>query len=203
MIERTNQLGNQWMYTAPASKTNDIVSISAGGFNYDIPFEIYEPTGIVAYQVQGYSLTNEVGVAGAYLLAFGNQLTPTNVSFSAIEVMEQGMISTNATGYFLDPSRERWLNHSLCGADVWSDVNDLDYAGINDVCPMPWGVGGTYSWPIPIYWRVKSEPTTEKYLCTIEQFFSIDSNGTYMVSKFGYTGTCFTNRSHFIIKEIR
>ena len=201
-IKRWEENNNQWIYTAPACRTNDLVQFSVGDVNHYIPFEVYEPTGLAASRVQECSLTNEVGVAGAYLLVFENVLTPTNVSFDAIEVMEIGMVSTNAIGYFLDPSRASWLDHSLCGANVWSGANEPDIAGVNCECPPPWGGGGSYSWPIPIHWRVKSEPEIEKYLCTIEQFFSIDSNGTFKVSKFGYTGTCFTNRTHFVVKEV-
>ena len=201
MIERTNQSRNQWMYTAPACKTNDIVSISAGGFNYDIPFEIYEPTGITG-RIKRETMTISENVSGEYFLEFNVHFTPTNVSFHALEFMELGMISTNATGYFLNPSFVNMLDHSLCGANVWGSIIDaIDYAGFTSECPEPWNEGGSFSWPIPIYWRVKSEPTTEKYLCTIEQFFSIDSCGTCRVSKFGYTGTCFTNRTHYVTKE--
>ena len=200
-IERTDQEGNQWIYTAPACRTNDLVRFSVGDVNHYIPFEVYEPTGYKG-RLKREIITDTDNISGEYLLEFDVFFTPTNVAFDALEFMEYGMVSTNATGYFLDPSRAEWLDHSLGGANVWGGISAAkDLAGLVSECPKPWGDGGSYSWPIPIYWRVKSEPVIEKYLCTIEQFFSIDSNGTFKVSKFGYTGTCFTNRTHFVTKE--
>jgi hypothetical protein len=108
---------------------------------------------------------------------------------------------TNATRYFLHPSRTNWLDHSQCGANVWCVIPTTDRAGCEGECPQPWGEGGAYSWSIPILWRFKTNPESEKYLCTIEQSFSIDSNGTYKVSKFGYIGTCHTNRLHSTKEE--
>jgi hypothetical protein len=162
---------------------------------------VYEPTGYKG-RLKREIITDTDNISGEYLLEFDVFFTPTNVVFDALEFMEYGMVSTNATGYFLDPSRAEWLDHSLGGANVWGGISAAkDLAGIVSECPPPWGDGGSYSWPIPIYWRVKSEPVIEKYLCTIEQLFSIDSNGTFKVSKFGYTGTCYTNRTHFVTKE--
>ena len=200
-IERTDQEGNQWIYIAPACRTNDLVRFSVGDVNHYIPFEVYEPTGYKG-RLKREIITDTDNISGEYLLEFDVFFTPTNVAFDALEFMEYGMVSTNATGYFLDPSRAEWLDHSLGGANVWGGISAAkDLAGLVSECPKPWGDGGSYSWPIPIYWRVKSEPVIEKYLCTIEQLFSIDSNGTFKVSKFGYTGTCYTNRTHFVTKE--
>ena len=201
-VERWEENENQWIYTAPACRTNDLVRFSVGDVNHYIPFEVYEPTGYKG-RLKREIITDTDNVSGEYLLEFDVFFTPTNVAFDALEFMEYGMVSTNATGYFLDPSRAEWLDHSLGGANVWGGISAAkDLAGIVSECPPPWGDGGSYSWPIPIYWRVKSEPVIEKYLCTIEQFFNIDSNGTFKVSKFGYTGTCFTNRTHFVTKEL-
>jgi hypothetical protein len=199
-IVKDVQYTNLWSYTAPPFQTNDVVRFSIGDVEHFIPFEIYEPTGIVGRYKQDID-SGYHNVAGFYEIRFDVFLAPTNVSFSALEYMEVGMVSTNATGYFLHPSRTNWLDHSQCGANVWCSIPTIDRAGCEGECPQPWGEGGAYSWPIPILWRFKSNPESEKYLCTIEQSFSIDSNGTFKVSKFGYIGTCYTNRSCFLNKE--
>jgi hypothetical protein len=199
-IVKDIQYTNLWSYTAPPFQTNDVVRFSIGDVEHFIPFEIYEPTGIVGRYKQDID-SGYHNVAGFYEIRFDVFLAPTNVSFSALEYMEVGMVSTNATGYFLHPSRTNWLDHSQCGANVWCSIPTIDRAGCEGECPQPWGEGGAYSWPIPILWRFKSNPESEKYLCTIEQSFSIDSNGTFKVSKFGYIGTCYTNRSCFLNKE--
>ena len=200
-IERTDQEGNQWIYTAPACRTNDLVQFSVGDVNHYIPFEVYEPTG---YNVKDFIVeinTNKC-ISGFFGAEIYLQLIPTNVSFDAVEVMELGMIATNATPYFLHESRTNWLDHSLCGANVWDKVLDglQDEVFISELDP-PWSDGEGYTWPVPNYWRVIGDVTQGKCFCNTDQRFELDGNGTARIKKFGFVFECDTNRYCTVWRE--
>ena len=200
-IERWEQNDNQWIYTAPACRTNDLVRFSVGDVNHYIPFEVYEPTG---YNVKDFIVeinTNKC-ISGFFGVEIYLQLIPTNVSFDAVEVMELGMIATNATPYFLHESRTNWLDHSLCGANVWDKVlvGLHDKVFISELEP-PWSDGEGYTWPVPNYWRVIGDATQGKCFCNTDQRFELDVNGTTRIKKFGLVFECNTNRYCTVWRE--
>ena len=200
-IKRWEENNNQWIYTAPACRTNDLVQFSVGDVNHYIPFEVYEPTG---YNVKDFIVeinTNKY-ISGFFGAEIYLQLIPTNVSFDAVEVMELGMIATNATPYFLHESRTNWLDHSLCGANVWDKVLDglQDEVFISEL-ESPWSDGEGYTWPVPNYWRVIGDATQGKCFCNTDQRFELDVNGTARIKKFGLVFECDTNRYCTVWRE--
>ena len=193
---------SRWRYVAPASADEDLIVVFLSGDSYDIKYKIHEPNGHVVLDVKEVN-TGEVGTSGGYCLEFSYKVAPTNVSFAAVDVMEIGMVSTNAVGYFANPIFADDWDHSKCGANRWNNAGEeiTDKAGRTLHLPLPWGDGGSYSWPIPCCWRISDDPSKTIIYCTMTQDFSVDRNGTFSVKKFGYTGICDTNRMSKIIKE--
>jgi hypothetical protein len=202
-VMQATGFANRWNYRAPYAECLDVLEFTAAGNRLEVPFEVLEPDG---YEVSPI-IVNYVptpGIAGAFEMMFDLHLTPTNVSFNALDIIEQGMVSTNAVGYFLDPSRTNWLDHARWGADNWNAVavGLQDMAGI-DECAPPWQGGGSFSWPIPNHWGVRNTHTPSGYFCNTDQTFEIDADGTTRIRKFGYVGECTTNRVVTIHKEMQ
>lgn len=192
-----------WSYIAPAVGGVDTVFFSTAKSVNMISFTVYEPTGYEVLTVQPYCLSED-GLSGACGMIFNLQLTPTNVSFNALDVFELGLVSTNATGYFTAETNTNWLDHAAHGANVWKDVATglPDVAGCAEL-PPPWGDGGAFSWPIPNYWRIHDNPACTNYFCNTDQSFALDSDGTVRVCKFGYVCECNTNRSCHVELEVQ
>ena len=202
-VIQSTGFANRWNYRAPYTECLDILEFAASDNRLEVPFEVLEPDG---YEVSPI-IVNYVptpGIAGAFEMMFDLHLTPTNVSFNALDIIEQGMVSTNAVGYFLDPSRTNWLDHAQWGADHWDAVS----VGLHDTarigeCPPPWGSGGSFTWPIPNHWGVSNTHAPSGYFCNTDQTFEIDADGTTRIRKFGYVGECTTNRVVTIHKEMQ
>lgn len=144
------------------------------------------------------------GESGLFELYFDNLILPTNVSFYALQVIEVPMVSTNAVGYFADPSRSELLDHGKRGAGNWSGVSmgngsyDIVLVGCNE---KPWGQGGSYTWPIPNAWRWSLDPIATNVFTQNDQRFELDADGTARVKKFGYCGERTTNSVFRLTRE--
>ena len=159
-------------------------------------FDILAPTGYDA-KLTKIERDPTIGVSGALKMCFDLVLLPTNVSFSAIQVVEVGMTSTNAAGYFAEQRNAGFLSHtSAAGANVWTDVQAMnkgaDEAQMAELAP-PWCTG-SMSWPMPNKYRRKQNPLAEREFCTTDQHFAVDVNGTATESKFDWFATATTNR---------
>ncbi len=198
----SNGTWSSWKYVAPARAEEDEIVFLLSGDCYGVKYKIHEPTGHVILNVNEVNV-GDTGTSGEYTLKFTYKVAPTNVSFSAVEVAEIGMVSTNVVGYFANPIFADDWDHSKCGANNWNNAGGImeDQAGYQKALLPPWGDGGSFSWPIPCCWRISAEPNVTNIYCTMSQDMSIDQNGTYTVSKFGYRGICPTNRVSQLIKE--
>ena len=186
---------NRWKYTASSQASTDVISASAFGPLFS--FNVIEPAGYDSQLVaiDRHCATN--GAAGEFEMWFNLTLFPTNVSFANVQVMEVGMVATNATNYFLEPAHTNLLVHSNAqGADTWISVgtnNELsDRAGPMEL-GQPWGVGGEATWSIPNRYR-KTGSVADKYFCDTDEFFSLTSNGTVRAEKFDWFVSVTTNR---------
>jgi len=107
-------------------------------------------------------------------------------------------VATNAMGYFANTNT--WpadnLNHSTHGANIWRALNEnnsiaaMDHAS-SGTCNPPWS-SGSFTWPIPVGWRVGNSPVTN-IMSGWSQNFLIDASGTVTVQKFGHSVTRTTN----------
>lgn len=195
-------IGNSTFVEVPHVATSITVTVSCGsGVLCDIPFSVLEPSGYLApvnTPITGYG-TN---IAGAGM-TINLWLPPTNVSFYRVEIVEVEAISTNATGYFANTNVwPAWkLDHGLCGAGAWVPVGMNNYIGTDTAnsgaCPPPW-TDGHFSWPIPGGWRVIGNTPTNN-LPWSDQDFTINSNGTVTLLKFGHGVTRATNDVYTVV----
>ena len=183
-----------WEYCAPYIATSDTISVFGYGPLFD--FSVLSPAGYHAtiLRVDG---TSTLGLSGSFKVYFDLTLMPTNVSFEKLQVMEVGMASTNAVGYFTEARNAWMLTHSdATGADVWVRVESGN-GGVDEICvpeyEQPW-TSGSMTWPIPNKYRRVDSDESGMFFCDTDQHFSIDVNGTASISKFGWSATTPTNR---------
>lgn len=123
-------------------------------------------------------------------------ILPNTVSFSHVRIMEQVTENGEHSGYFDQDIFRSWWNHqSVQGAGVLVEVNSenevFDTAEMSGCCPeLDYGgwSQGSIIWTIPCVWRESRGFVVSKGLLnftTKEQSFSIDSQGTVQVEKFG------------------
>ena len=189
-----NQGNGNWTYVAADVAATDEISAPSWGPLFS--FNILAPTGYDA-KLTRIEKDPTLGVSGAFKMSFDLVLLPTNVSFYAIQVVEVGMTSTNAVGYFAEPRNAGFLSHTpVAGANAWTDVlnknKGTDEAQIAELAP-PW-CAGSMSWPMPNKYRRKQNPLAEREFCTTDQHFAVDVNGTTTEAKFDWFATATTNR---------
>jgi hypothetical protein len=182
-------------YSAPHTQAVANVAFNVGKTNWTVPFTVVEPEGIEVGNVENVVYERD-GYAGIFEMTFHNRVTPTNVSFYAIETIEIPMVATNATGYYAQPSKADELDHGKRGGGHWGGIgfgNEyVDYAAAGYVS-KPWGEGGSFTWPIPVAWRCRGDDGVTNVFCYTDQRFELDANGTVRVIKFGYCGERTTN----------
>jgi len=188
------------LYTAPSNAADVTVTATIQGQSISIPFHVIEPSGYVSAIIASTENNGYYGAgnAGAGMYLYPVIIGPTNVSFGRVWVMEIGKVATNAMGYFANTNT--WpadnLNHSTHGANIWRALNEnnsiaaMDHAS-SGTCNPPWS-SGSFTWPIPVGWRVGNSPVTN-IMSGWSQNFLIDASGTVTVQKFGHSVTRTTN----------
>lgn len=180
-------------YTAPDHGCEDRLSEATCGELAN--FSIVEPTGYKA-NVTAYSVSATPGVAGSFRVDYELVLEPSDVSLAKVELMEVGMTSTDATGYFSRARNAHFLTHTGGNVNKWVQVGDHNESTDIAICAQldpPWEDGSAMTWPIPNRWRV-SGSSSSHYLGNTDQRFTIDSNGYVTMEKFGWRAECATNR---------
>ena len=156
---------------------------------------ILEPIAFLT-QVVSTNVYAEIGQSGGFCTTFRRRIIPENVSFANLQIIELPRVATDATGYYLQPSKEHLLDHGDNGAGEWIDVDDRNSAfdtagmGINE---SPWLGGGSFTWPIPVAWRVSDDDCATNVFCSTDQRFELDADGTSRVLKFNHVSERMTN----------
>lgn len=146
------------------------------------PFTVVEPSGIDHAKITGTN-SYPLGTAGAGMTSTV-WIAPTSVSFYRVNVMEVGEDATNIWGFYTQWTPQQ-LHHNT--ADHWSHLNPNNQ--VTDDAYFPegglsvWDAGG-YEWNIPQRWQVEGSGVTNS-MAGCNQVFSIDSNGTAKVAKYG------------------
>ncbi|MBQ6916103.1 MAG: hypothetical protein IJQ65_10295, partial [Kiritimatiellae bacterium] len=144
------------IYTAPKDGGNDYVYVNAKGVVHDIWYGIVEPGRFYTY-VASTNVDAYAGESGGFSITFCRRLLPTYVSFANVQLLELPRTSTNAVGYYAQTSKAHLLDHGDHGAGEWIDVDErnrmYDTAGV-EINNPPWLDGGSFTWPIPVAWRV-------------------------------------------------
>ena len=130
-------------------------------------------------------LTFPEGTQGA-----GMELTvtvsPTTVSFQALELMEGTCNASAISGYF--SSHAPGPHDAAAGAGNWRQVgpdNDVSDTADSSGWPSPWSKG-SYTWSIPVSWRLKGAQTSTAFSANNNQVVNITgTDGTTIVTKLG------------------
>jgi len=216
----SSSTGNPVIYSATDHASTPAVTFAVGPhgwrLNHDIDLTVIEPSGIAVLGTV-FPNTSEYGVGDAGAgMGIAVWLEPDTVSFYNVEVMEVGMVSTDANGYFTNTTvwPASYLDHSLQGANNPTKVEEDNYIdGGKDpvtgtryptdqansgICPQPWS-SGHFSWPIPAEWWVKGS-SNRNPLPWSDQHFYIDPVGTVTIEKFNHTVTRETNNVYTVIQ---
>jgi len=191
---------NGTLYTASSNAVTDRVTAGfpkgGGGYVTVITqFEVRAPTGLAFAKVAGSADCDQVGQASAgfHLRVV---MAPTNVSLSRAEIMEVEGPATDAIGWFSPPPSGHGApaHDSAHRANQWYQLGcdnawtALDYAS-SGVLAAPWSTanwsGGGYTWVIPVQWKVGNGSATR--IGTWTQAFSLTSDGTVTITKFGHS----------------
>ncbi|MGA2248653.1 MAG: hypothetical protein ABSH48_27170, partial [Verrucomicrobiota bacterium] len=189
--------GTATRFTTPSNAANATVTVSYNGGSCPLPFTVVNPNTYYASNVTpvtGYGKNN----AGAGM-KIPLWLTPTNVSFYRVQIMEVPATSNlNVTGYFLNTNI--WptgppLHDVAHGAGHWVEVGMDNLIGVDTAQTasyrQPWS-DGAFTWPIPGAWQVTGDKVTNSFIWS-NQTRSLTPVGTITVLKFGHTVTRNTN----------
>ena len=193
-----------WAYLSPHQACNDTLTFAVADDNHTINLSIVEPSGFAVRSIAGFSNAGE-NVAGAFSADIYYFPLPTNVSFYALDFIEVGMLSDDATGYFTNSFCAAWLDHSQNGAGEWIWLNTFDDNFVDMIVmptlPEPWDDGGGFTWPVPVAWRFHDEVGVTNVICNHNQRFELDANGTSRIRKMGCLVERATNNFFRAIRE--
>ncbi len=186
-VSPTNE--NPTLFTAPSNAANPTIAIHFPGGSCDKAFTVLEPTGFSSANViaTNHYPTNAAAAGMRQRVIIG----PQSVSFNRVEILEIDGPATNVAGWFTNftatdryhhPSGWLFLN---CG-NHWDDLAQMQAPS-----SPPW-TSGSMQWDIPAAWRVVGTTNTNS-MAGWTQYFTINSNGTCSVQKFGHTVTRTTN----------
>jgi hypothetical protein len=170
-------------WTASAAGKNTITYTASDGSTSSVTMTTEVPSKLTGKKDD--DLTYPAGTQGA-----GMDLTvtvqPTTVSFQALELMEETCDASAISGYFT--SHTPGPHDAAAGAGKWRGVgtaNDVsDTADASD-WPSPWSKG-SYTWAIPVNWRLKGAKTSTAFAAKNDQVVTITgANGTTIVTKLG------------------
>ena len=181
----TNSVSFQW--TASAAGTNAITYTAADKSTSSVTMTTEVPSKLTGKKDS--DLTFSAGTQGA-----GMELTvtvsPTTVSFQALELMEGTCNASAISGYF--SSHAPGPHDAAAGAGKWRQVgtdNDVSDTADSSGWPSPWSKG-SYTWSIPASWRLKGAQTSTAFSANNDQVVTITgADGTTTVTKLGAATT--------------
>jgi hypothetical protein len=170
-------------WTASAAGTNKITYTTADGATSTVTMTTVVPAKLTGTKLSDLSFSAGTQGAGMTLDIIVN---PTNVSFQALELMEDTCDASAITGYFT--SHAPGPHDAAAGAGTWNQVgpnNDVSDTADSSGWPAPWSKG-SFTWAIPASWRLKAATTSTAFSANNNQVVSIaGSDGTTTVTKLG------------------
>ena len=168
-------------WTASAAGKNKITYTASDGGVSSVTMTTEVPSKLSGKKDS--DLTFPAGTQGA-----GMELTvtisPTTVSFQALELMEAECDASAITGYFSSHTPGR--HDANAGAGNWRQVgpdNDVADTADSSGWPSPWSKG-SYTWSIPVSWRLKGAQTSTAFSANNNQVVKITgTDGTTVVTK--------------------
>ena len=194
-IVNTVRLPSDWLlstdgsggYTCPIRACQGGPDVVVDGVVYTPCLTVIEPTGILC--ASGFNRCRD----GFIAMELEPYLTPLDVCFSGIRVMEVPTTDNVPTGYFANPLFEPIWNHTKArGAGDWhrpgfDNYFFRDVPSFGDACPPPLS-RGVIDWRIPLAWGTD----TAKEPCdavgtigtTYHQVFTLEASGSLRIDKF-------------------
>ena len=166
-----------------------VVQVNAYDVYFPEQFSVVSPHGFLVLNLSGQVNGEPTSTsAGHFIADMLLAVMPTNVSFQNLRFMEKGMPSTDVVGYFTNSWCSSWVTHVGNGADKWYELENGNLCGDRvgmPPLPLPWGDGGSFSWPIPNLWRVLNSSNTHEipHVLSFDQRFQLDADGTSRVLK--------------------
>lgn len=170
-------------WTASAAGKNKITYTASDGAISSVTMTTEVPSKLSGKKDS--DLTFPEGTQGA-----GMELTvtisPTTVSFQALQLMEAECDASAITGYFTSHTPGR--HDAKAGAGTWRQVgpdNDVSDTADSSGWPSPWSKG-SYTWSIPVSWRLKGATASTAFSANNNQVSTITgTDGTTVVTKLG------------------
>jgi hypothetical protein len=170
-------------WTASAAGNNVITYTAADGSTSSVTMKTEVPSTLSGKKDS--DLTFPTGTQGA-----GMELTvtvsPKTVSFQALELMEGTCDPSATSGYFT--SHTPGKHDAAAGAGNWRQVgpdNDVSDTADSSGWSSPWSKG-SYTWSIPVSWRLKGAKTSTAFSANNDQVITITgTDGTTIVTKLG------------------
>jgi hypothetical protein len=208
-----NTYYNAEHFVAPSNAANVTITATVAGHTLKEKFKVFEPSGVdTNHTYKVYDYTNAPYLlwgqghsgAGMYIRVY---VAPTDVSFYRLQGIEVGENATNITGYYTNymslPDYSSNLSHIGQGANNPFQINpdnswqhdanyDWDHCEWGNYDPPPaWSAGG-FTWNIPGAWSIGGS-IWHTNMSSWSQVFTLQSDGTMKIQKFGFTVTRGTN----------
>lgn len=176
--------GDRTVLTAGDRAGTEKVTANYGGCNVIVEFTVVEPSGFTFEQTPStgiYHVYNQPSCG----FRVDVYMTPSNVSFDAIKVIE-GVATATAVNYFSYQNGQlhaEWPNAAPVHEPTSSKGSKMasfdQVIGTSDL-HTPY-IGGTFKWDLP--WSFKVGGGDWKLIANIEHLKTIDSNGKLTLKK--------------------
>lgn len=177
----TNSVSFQW--TASAAGKNTITYTAADKSTSNVTMTTEVPSKLTGKKDSDLTFPKDTQGAGMELTV---TVSPTTVSFQALELMEGTCNASAISGYF--SSHAPGPHDAAAGAGKWRQVgpdNDVSDTADSSGWPSPWSKG-SYTWSIPVSWRLKGAKTSTAFSANNNQVVNITgTDGTTTVTKLG------------------
>jgi hypothetical protein len=170
-------------WTASAAGKNTITYTAADKSTSSVTMNTEVPSTLSGKKDSDLTFPGTTQGAGMELTV---TVSPTTVSFQALELMEATCNASAISGYF--SSHAPGPHDTAAGAGKWRQVgtdNDVSDTADSSGWPSPWSKG-SYTWSIPVSWRLKGAKTSTAFSKNNEQVVSITgTSGETVVTKLG------------------
>ena len=154
---------------------------------------VVEPTGVLC--TSGFDMCED----GCIAMELEPYITPMDVCFSNIRIMEVPSSANGPSGYFTNAVFSSiWYHRSSRGAGEWHRPRPdnfffEDTPSFAEYCPPPW-FRGTIDWEIPLAWG-ELEATSEsdirgRFGTRYHQIFTFNAMGDLRIDKFSQWIEC-------------
>lgn len=177
----SNSVSFQW--TASAGGKNTITYTAADKSISSVTMTTEVPSSLSGKKDSDLTFASGTQGAGMELTV---TVSPTSVSFQALELMEGTCNASAKSGYF--NTHAPGPHDAAAGAGKWRQVgtkNDVSDTADSSGWPSPWSPG-SYTWSIPASWRLAGARTSTAFSTNNDQVVTITgTDGETIVTKLG------------------